>query len=486
MASYVGIDVGTSSVKVGLLTDAGAWSVQSVPVFESSASLKTGTMDVEAWWTATLQALHNLGQSVSLEEVTALAVIGNTPTLICLDGNGDAVYPAILWSDTRAEQEAHELLEEHTLTQWNRIYGTYIPISGAYPSAKLRWLQKHEPWVIKRTAKIVQPKDFVNYRLTQVIAGDHWTSKGLVSLDRHNGLQPLEAIGLDQSLAPPCHRPVDTIGYITTSASNCTGLPQGVSVMAGWSDTLGAVLSLGLKAGDGFILSGTSDSIGMITEQSPLVTEALLCAPVWDTGYAILYGPTSSGLSTLTWADEALGPSLLAEIPETILPSAQRPLFVPYVLGQRSPIWNDRIRGAWFDVDVLTTRTQLGDAVLEGVVNAERDVLEAVTAATGTPCTRLVVTGGGSRVVRLNQWRTAIFDAPLWEGASDPVLGAALIAYWGTHPHAFPSPEIIRSSLDRMRQIKPVAQFTSRYERYRHAKRSLVAYTLAEGMEPNE
>jgi sugar (pentulose or hexulose) kinase len=224
----------------------------------------------------------------------------------------------------------------------------------------------------------------------------------------------------------------------------------------------------------------------MIIEQSTIVTETLLCAPVWDTGYAILYGPTSSGLSTLTWANEALGLSLLSEIPETTAPSAQRPLFVPYVLGQRSPIWNDRIRGAWFDVDVSTTRTQLGDAVLEGVVNAERDVLEAVTAVTGTPCTRIVVTGGGGRVVRLNQWRTAIFDAPLWEGASEPVLGAALLAYWGTRPHEFPRPGIMRSSLDSVRLIKPIAQFTSRYERYCHAQRSLVEYTLAEGTESHE
>lgn len=485
MGDYIGIDVGTSSVKVGLLTERGEWNVQSVSVLGAEQAVRTGIIDVEAWWAATLEALHKLQSETSLEHVRAMAVIGNTPTLVCVDRDGVAVYPALLWSDTRAEQEALELLEERSQAQWNSIYGTYIPLSGAYPSAKLRWLQRHEPGVLERTDKILQPKDFINYRLTQVMAGDHWTSKGLVSLDEHTGLQPLEALGLEQRLAPPCYRPVDSIGQITSEASDRTGLPRGVTVMAGWSDTLGAVLSLGLEAEEGFILSGTSDSIGIMTQRANLRTDTLLCAPVWDTGYVILYGPTSSGLSTVAWAHEALGISLLTESPEAFPSNARRPLFVPYVLGQRSPIWNDRIRGAWFELDVSTTRAQLGDAVLEGVVNAERDVLDAVTAATGTPCSRIVVTGGGAKVDRLNRWRAGLFDAPLWEGPSDPVLGAARLAYWGTHPHEFPD-KGPWSSQDTARPIKPTVQFASRYERYRHARQALVDYTSNEGKESYE
>ena len=363
--SYLGIDVGTSSVKVGILRHDGFLEVASRPVYGADRALALGELDSELWWDAACQALADLGDKVALRNIEAVAVIGNTPTLICVGEHGEPLAPAMLWSDTRAEEEAWQLRGERSQDDWNVIYGGFMPVSAAYPSAKLRWMERHWPHVLERTAKIIQPKDFVNYHLTSVLAGDMWTSKGLISLDSRRNTEPLSALGLPTRLAPPCYRPIDRIGYVTQEAGSATSIPVGIPVMAGWSDTLGAVLALGLDVGDAFILSGTSDSIGILTKQGTSDTAKVLSAPIWDTGYFIVYGPTSSGVSTLRWAETALGTSLTATSSlQSHVVRVDRPVFVPYILGQRSPIWNDRIRGAWLNVDIDCTQDELGDAVV--------------------------------------------------------------------------------------------------------------------------
>ncbi len=477
--AYLGIDVGTSSVKVGLM-GVNQWVFKSTPVAGTDEGLKRGMLDPEDWWNATRIALRSLAGVVPLDDVDAIGVIGNTPTLIFVGHDGKPVYPAILWSDTRSDLEAQQLLGEHTQVEWNEIYGGYIPVSAAYPSAKLRWMQRHEQDVMARTAKILQPKDFVNFHLTNVMAGDVWTSKGLVRLDSVDGAGPLEALGLNPSLAPICRRPIDVIGYITADVSAQTGLPEGIPVVAGWSDTLGAVVSMGLQDGDGFILSGTSDSVGILAKRDtpPQKSPAVLCAPVWDSGYTVVYGPTSSGLSTVHWAEKALSLNLLNMEPKSFSDEGL-PIFLPFVMGQRSPIWNDHVRGAWLNIDMQTTPEQLGASVLQGVVMAERDVMEAVQKFMGESCTRLVVTGGGANIPSLNVWRSALFNLPLFQMSTDPVWGAALLAYWGQHPHDFPHSPVVLPLPSPVDYKVKVSQ-NSRYERYAQGKETVLWYAVQE------
>ncbi len=479
MESYLGIDIGTSAVKVGLMTAEGGWSVYSAPVDQAEQALNTGEINPEAWWQAVRRALEELPDPAALRDLTAIAVIGNTPTLVLVDAEGAPVGSALLWSDTRAHAEARELLAERTQAEWDGLYGGYLPVSAAYPSAKLRWLQRHRPQWLARTARILQPKDFVNWRLTGVMAGDRWTSKGLVRLTpKDDGPSPLEAVGLPGALAPPCYRPIDVIGRVTERASTATGLAAGAAVAAGWSDTLGAVLSLGLCETDGFVLSGTSESIGLLTRRGFPAASTVFCAPVWDSGYHIVYGPTSSGLATVTWASEVLGLPLFDAAPEATVDANRRPVFVPFLFGQRSPLWNDRVRGAWFNVDLQTTRVGLGAAVLEGVVMAEREVLEAAEAVAGVRCQRIAVTGGGARSTGLNRWRAAGLAAPVFTVASEPVWGAVQLAYWAQHPEPFPGPGLGPppkwTAVDR----EPALQ--ARHATYRDAQRAALAYAAAE------
>ncbi len=479
MGSYLGIDVGTTAVKVGLRTAVGTWIARSSLVPGAASAVARGEIDPEAWWVALRDALTGLRDEMSLSDVVAIALIGNTPTLVLVDAAGEPVGSALLWSDTRAQREADELRRERSPAAWIALYGGYLPVSAAYPSAKLRWLQRHRPQWLARTAQILQPKDFLNWRLTGVMAGDRWTSKGLVRLrPEDGGLSPLEAVGLPSGLAPPCYRPIDVIGQVTPRASAATGLPAGAAVAAGWSDTLGAVLSLGLSDTDGFVLSGTSESIGLLTRRGFPAASTVFCPPVWDSGYHILYGPTSAGLATVTWASEVLGLPLLDDAPAEIADAAHHPIFVPFLFGQRSPGWDDQVRGAWLNLDLQTTRAALGSAVLEGVVATERDVLEAAETVAGTRCRRIAVTGGGSHSAALNRWRAAYLPAPVFTVASEPVWGAAQLAYWAQHPATFPAlglgPPPMWTAVD------PDPALQARYATYRNAQQAVLTYTAAQ------
>ncbi len=459
--ALLGLDLGTSTVKAGLLTDAGEWVIESVPV---AGDLWAGEFDPRAWWTATVLALRHSAATHSLANVKAVAAIGNTPTLVLVDRHGQPVYPALLWSDTRAVVEADALQQERSLEDWTRIYGGFIPISAAYASAKLRWLARHHPTVVAQTAVILQPKDYLNYRLTDQFAGDPWTSKGIVHLTRPGDASPLTAIGLSENAAPPCYDPIAVIGTVTDAAALSTGIPVGVPVMAGWSDTLGAVLSLGLGDCDGFILSGTSESIGVMTQIQPPHSTQVFVAPVWNSGYQIVYGPVSSGVSTVRWAESILGISSSDKADVDI--SQIDVFFVPYLSGQRSPLWHDTVRGAWIGLNDHVTRAHLIQAVWEGVVAAERDVLEAVTALTALSVKRLVVTGGGAHHPGLNFHRAALLQTPLYRALADPVWGAVLLAYWGSGGHFPQNP----TKVQQWERLPTASSHEHRYVGFQRAK----------------
>jgi len=472
MMRYLGIDIGTSFVKAIVASEEGGLLHYASSVPGASKALETGQIDPDAWVHATIDALRGLAAKVDLSCVECLSVIGNTPTLICVDKDGKPLYPALLWSDTRAVEEAEELLRERSQDEWNELYGMFMPVSAAYPSAKLRWLMKHEAPVIKQTAYILQPKDYINFKLTGVFAADRWTSKGLASLDPMKGNAPLKAVGLDESLVPICYRPIDIIGQVSAKFAIECGIRDSVLVTAGWSDTLGGVLSLGLSEEDAFVLSGTSESIGMMVQSVSASSNKVFVAPVWDTGYYVVYGPTSSGLSTVTWAAKTLGFSDIADFKSSIREST--PIFVPYILGQRSPIWDDSVRGMWVGVDINTTKEDLMLAVLEGITSAEKDVLLAASEVAAKQYSKVVVSGGGTFSKQLNEFRASMLNVPVYVASADSALGAAFLAYWGLGRNTFPLIESVM--LPTWRLECDLAASGNRYELYKAARRVVLEF----------
>lgn len=477
--SWLGIDVGTSALKAAVMDQEG-FRMLSVDVPGASESLVTGELDPVHWWTALIEVMAGFSRE-ERNAVEGIAMIGNTPTLVFLDERGEVTYPALLWHDTRAHLEATELLQERSQQDWDNIFGGHIPMTGGYPSAKLRWMHKHRPDVLQKTYAVIQPKDYLNYRLAGVVAGDPWTSKGIVSLRPGPFPDPLTAIGLSNHMAPRCLEPNRCIGSVATQAAEALGIPLATPVYTGWSDTLGAVLSLRLAEKDAFILSGTSSSIGVVLRHQDIQSAGVLAAPIWDTGLEIVYGPTATGMSTMHWAVNALGFGSAEPFYEAA--SAQQtgdasPYFVPYLAGQRSPLWNDTVRGMWAGLDIAHTRGELALAAAEGVVWSEYSVLAAVEQATASVAQSVVVTGGGAHLPLMNQLRQAMTGRPTLVADSEPVVGAALLAFWGAHPDRYPSgpdqAKIHRLPVEDVRHVSDL-------RRARYAQLSLLAEKFYEG-----
>jgi xylulokinase len=379
--AFLGIDLGTSRCKVAWVDPSGDVATAAVAVPGANEALKVGEIDPEIWWVTLRRALHQLKRLRPLNAVQGIGAIGNTPTLVLVDGRGRPLRPAILWSDARATREAQELLAAMSQSEWDRAYGVHLPMTAKYPSAKLRWLAKHEQGLLDSTKLILQPKDYINWHLCAQYACDAWSSKGVVSLDPARPTDPLVMLGLPPHLAPPVFRPVDIIGTVTRDAATVTGLPAGTPVVAGWSDQLGAVMTLAPRAGDGFVVTGTSEAAGLVTTVCPPHTSQVLHAAIWDSGLSAVYGPLTNGWQAVLWAARILRQrvatleSMASAVVDRGVPTSC-PVFLPFLRGERSPVWNDAVRAMWLGLSDATTPAEMAYAVFEGIALAERDVLD--------------------------------------------------------------------------------------------------------------
>jgi xylulokinase len=440
-AQLIGLDVGTTSCKAGLFDARGnllALAAAPYPVQRPAAGYVE--QDAEWYWQAACRCISELlaSRAADRSRLIGLGACGQAPTLVLLDGDGRPVRPAMLWQDTRAVAEAESLARDpgtNTLADW---LGLRWPIDASLPLARLMWLRRHEPDVLARARVVLLPKDLVNFRLTGRLALDTWSGRGLV----HQGsLAPIPALraigGLDLAAVPAALPSGAAMGTVSGAAAAATGLPDGLVVAAGWSDAMAAMLGSGAldRAGLAADVSGTSEVVGLTLSARPETTGPLLTAPVVDSGRWQLYGPTQSSGGSLGWALQALGtPPLDAETALAAAASAPAGagglVFLPYLEGERAPLWDPRARGALVGLTSSHGRAHLLRAVLEGVACSVRHILHTAEGLARTRADALHVAGGGARLALWNRIKADVVGRPVRPCATSEngVLGAAMLA----------------------------------------------------------
>jgi xylulokinase len=341
------------------------------------------------------------------------------------------------WQDTRAVGEAAELEREVGEDLWRTWLGMELPRNPSYPPARLHWLQRHEPEALRSTRWLLQPKDFVNLRLTGVAGSDYWSSKGLVHLETG---EPIEAyrrlLGVDPALAPPCHHPHRCLGPLAEPAAGELGVPAGIPVATGWSDAMAGMLGTGALTQDGlaFDIAGTSEIVGLTAAHAPADADGALIAPVLDSERRVIYGPTQSGGAALEWFLRGFYPAAervdLAAIDSLLPSSSEGLLFLPYLEGERAPLWDPAARGVFFRIAASHTRAHFLRAVLEGVAFSVRHVLEVAETAARAPATEVRVSGGGAQSAGWNAIKAAALNRPVRPTLvrDAGTLGAAILA----------------------------------------------------------
>ena len=432
----VGLDLGTSAVKVGLFDATGRLlrlARREYPLYTPRPGW--AEQEPQEWWEATCTALREALAEVDAGQVAAVGLSGQTPGHVLVTADGTPLGRVIIWSDRRATAEAAWLARQVTPQQARDWTGYPFIAEATLPPARLLWLKAHRPDDWARCAAIVQPKDFIALRLTGRIATDRHSSFCLFN-SQTGRYHPeyLELLGMEPDKMPPVLAPTEVVGHVRPEAATATGLAVGVPVVTGtidaWCDIIGCG---GIVPGRAVDVAGTSEVVALVTD-GPAEGKGVFSSPLLE-GLYWVGGPMQTGGGALLWLlrgfyREEAGFAQLEDEASAVPPGAGGLLFLPYLRGERAPVWDETASGAFVGLTDRHTRAHCARAVYEGVAFAVQHVLSLAEGAAGLTATELRVCGGGSRSRFWNQLKADVTGKRVLElqVAETAVLGAAMWA----------------------------------------------------------
>lgn len=437
---YIGIDLGTSGVKVILLGEQGevlASKTESLTV--SRPHPLWSEQDPEEWWQATDRAMKALGQQYSLQHVKALGIAGQMHGATLLDSQQQVLRPAILWNDGRCGAEC-TLLEE-AVKDSRQITGNLM--MPGFTAPKLLWVKRHEPEVFAKIDKVLLPKDYLRLRMTGEFASDMSDAAGTMWLDvakRDWSDTLLEACHLSRQHMPTLFEGSEITGTLTPEVAQAWNMPA-VPVVAGGGDNAAGAVGVGIVEANQAMLSlGTSGvyfavSEGFLSKPESAVHSFCHALPNrWHLMSVML-----SAASCLDWAARLTGlgtvPALIAAA-EQANEEADVVWFLPYLSGERTPHNNPQAKGVFFGLTHQHGPAELARAVLEGVGYALAEGMDVVHSC-GIAPKSVTLIGGGARSAYWRQMLADISGQTLdyrTGGDVGPALGAARLAQIAMSP----------------------------------------------------
>lgn len=370
------------------------------------------------WWGALLAGLTELLNGYDAAAVAGISVGGQMHGLVTLDENGEVIRPAILWNDGRTAEETEWLNTEIGKEKLSELTAN-IAFAG-FTAPKLLWIKKHEPENFARIAKIMLPKDYINYRLTGIHSCDYSDASGMLLLDvahKRWSQEMLDICGISEKQMPKLFESYEVIGTLKPEIAETLGLPSTVKVVAGAGDNAAAAVGTGTVGNGACNISlGTSGTIFISSEKFGVDPNNALHAFAHADGNYHLMGCMLSAASCNKWfCDEILKTTdYTAEQAGITVDKLgnNRVFFLPYLMGERSPINDTDARGTFVGLSMDSTRADMVQAVLEGVAFAIRDSFE-VAKSLGIQVDRSKLCGGGAR-------------SPLWRKILANVLNISL------------------------------------------------------------
>lgn len=431
---YLGIDIGTSSVKAVLVDEHGAIVAQaSDALVVSRPQPGFSEQDPESWWRATVNAVRNL-PAAARAAVRSVGLSGQMHGATLLDAQDKPLRPAILWNDGRSARECLDL--ERREPNSRAITGN-IMMPG-FTAPKLLWVQRQQPEIFRRTACVLLPKDFVRLKMTGEKLSDLSDASGTMWLDvgrRDWSDLMLAATGLTRANMPQLVEGTSPAGSITAAAAQELQLPSRIPVAGGGGDNAASAVGLGVVSpGQAFLSLGTSGVLFVVTDRFRPNPERAAhafchCLPGRWHQMAVML----SAASVLDWVAQLTGQSDLPQLVASAKAqgvSRHSPFFLPYLSGERTPHNDPHARGVFFGIRPDTTAADLTGAVLEGVALAFADGLDVLVEKGGT-VGDITVTGGGARLPYWGELLAAALNRPMTYRSGGEVgaaLGAARLA----------------------------------------------------------
>ena len=493
-AYLLGIDLGTTNVKA-LLCHADGREAACAQASYPCVIPREGWVEQRAreWWDATVRAIREvLGAADGPFAILGVCVSSQAPTMLPLDGGGEPLFHGLIWMDKRSAPQCAQLMRRAGEEAYLKL--NHAPADPYYLLPKIMWFKENEPERFAEAAHIISTNGYINYRLTGELAWDDMQAELLTHCyDARRGTWSREAgewagVALER-LLPPVRRAWDVIGGVTAEAARETGLPEGTPVLCGSADGLVAPLEAGLTRQGNMSLSlGTSTMLLYAydrpkPEDCPLMHSwrkfdlpPVLSASVNTAGaalewYARLYGESFGALA----GESAV--QALSSLAEGAPAGSGGLVFLPYLSGERAPLWDADLRGAFIGMSMSTERAHMARAVLEGTALAARHATCEARRA-GASVLRCSAGGGGARSRLWLKIHASMLGVELnvsHRSGGAPLSDIIIAAVAGRVYNGFE--QAIEAFVRTDEIVRPDPQWTERYaalyERYSHMRQML-------------
>ena len=466
---YIGVDLGTSAVKLLLMNEKG--NIQKIvsreyPIFFPNPGWSE--QRPEDWYTQSIEGIKELTAECDKSQVAGISFGGQMHGLVALDKDDQVIRPAILWNDGRTGKQTDYLNQVIGKDKLSR-YTANIAFAG-FTAPKILWMKENEPENYAKIAKIMLPKDYLAYRLSGTFCTDVSDASGMLLMDVKNrcwSKEMLDICGITEEQLPKLYESYEVVGTLKPDVANELGLSEHVKIIAGAGDNAAAAVGTG-TVGDGKcnISLGTSGTIFISSEKFGVDEHNALHSFAHADGHYHLMGCMLSAAScNKWWNEEILGTTDYAAEQARIKNLGEnRVFYLPYLMGERSPHNDPNVRAMFIGMSMDTTRSDMTQAVLEGVAFGLRDSLE-VARSLGIRIERTKICGGGAKSPL---WRKIIANVmnlkvDVIESEEGPALGGAMLAAVGCGE--YPDVDTIAEKLVKVVDtIEPDPELVEKYE----------------------
>ena len=466
---YIGIDLGTSAVKLLLMDVDGKIKKIASRTYDLSFPHPGWSEQNPAdWYEQSIDGLKELLAECDKSQVAGISFGGQMHGLVTLDERDEVIRPAILWNDGRTAEETdylNQVIGKETLSG----YTANIAFAG-FTAPKILWMQKHEPDLWKRVKKIMLPKDYLAYRLSGTFCTDYSDASGMLLLDvehRAWSEQMLEICHVEREQLPKLYESYEVVGTLKPEIAEELGLSPEVKIIAGAGDNAAAAVGTGTVGEGRCNLSlGTSGTLFISSEKFGVDAHNALHSFAHADGHYHLMGCMLSAAScNKWWMDEIIGTKdYAAEQAQISKLGENHVYFLPYLMGERSPHNDPNARGTFIGMTMDTSRADMTQAVLEGVAFALRDSLE-VAKSLGIHLERTKICGGGAKSPLWKKMIANILNlkVDVIESEEGPAMGGAMLAAVACGEYASVE-EIAEKFVKVTGTVEPDPELVAKYE----------------------
>ncbi|MBP3322843.1 MAG: xylulokinase [Clostridia bacterium] len=487
----IGIDLGTSGTKTVLFDTKGkviASKTVEYPMYQP----QNGWAEQEPldWWNATVTGIKSVIAGINPSEIVSIGLSGQMHGLVMLDKNNKVLRKSIIWCDQRTTKECEEI--ESKIGKARLIEITANPALTGFTASKILWVRNNEPEIWEKCAHILLPKDYVRFMLTNEYATEVSDASGMQLLDVKNrcwSKEVLEKLEIPEAMLGKMYESPEVTGHITKEIAELTGLKEGTIVVGGAGDNAAAAVGMGVvENGKAFTTIGTSGVVFMHTDE-PLIDSKgrvhTFCCAV--PGKWHVMGVTQGAGLSLKWfrdnfcekiklraEKEGVDPYyIMDKMAEESPIGAERLLFLPYLMGERTPHLDADCRGVFFGISGMHQKKDFIRAVMEGVSFSLMDCLSVFGEMGVAPTEMLACGGGGSsklwRKMLSDIYNTEIFTIKSKEG---PALGVAILAMVGAGIYGSVE-EACKACIEKATVTEPAAENHEKYMSFYELYKSL-------------